>query len=155
MKQKIKIALIIVVLAIILSAALFLALSKNNNNLPEKASSGGPLDAALAEVSIISVEGDIATIEIGRIIDYARYPKADYEQLRDGDRIYARIYYVAPDGPTQPQNLTTEPAGTKHEDLRPQIGRRYLADLSLCITDKIGGLSCTYDGWSAALYPIK
>lgn len=95
----------------------------------------GPLDTASAEITVFSLEDKIANIRIEEIRDYKRYPKANYPELKVGDVIKVKVYYLA----------TSLPG--------PIIGKRYLANMSYCSTNYFGGLSCAYEGWSVALYP--
>lgn len=51
-------------------------------NLPTNTSLGGPLDTGWTEVKIISLNGEIAYLEVGKIRNYSRYPKATYPELK-------------------------------------------------------------------------
>jgi len=113
----------------------------------------GPLDTALAEITVLSVNDKIANIRVEKIIDYVRYPKATYPALKIDDKINIKITFVAP----QSSGGTKSEAGRTGEpyseiELLPEVGKKYLVSMSLCIRDYIGGLSCEYEGWSGALY---
>jgi len=112
-------------------------------NLPTNTSPGGPLDTGWAEVKIISLNGEVAYLEVGKIRNYSRYPKATYSELKQGDKLDVRIFDFAPATSTE-----------KRDGLAQKVGGKYLAHMSYCITDTFGGLSCEYEGWSAALYPL-
>ncbi|MFH1127242.1 MAG: hypothetical protein V1718_04000 [archaeon] len=105
---------------------------------PKAASTDGPLDTALAEITILSVDGDTSKMRIEKIIDYVRYPGATYHELESGEELTIMVYYLA-----------EETSGTT-----PKEGKKYLAQLSICYNDYIGGLGCGYDGWSGALYSL-
>ena len=56
----------------------------------------GPLDTAWAEVTILSVEDDMATMKIQELRDYYRFGHATYPKLRAGEEVLVRIYDIAP-----------------------------------------------------------
>lgn len=117
---------------------------------------GGPLDTALAVVTILSVKDKMADIRIEEIRDYQRLPGATYSQLKIGDEISVLFSYIAPETligseakavkEGEPPPVTPQP--------KPITGKEYLASMTLCVTEYIGGLSCKYEGWSAVIYPI-
>ena len=92
----------------------------------------GPLDTALAEVALLSVEEGRATIRVTEFRTYNALPNATYSRLAVGEEVVVA--------------LQSAPAGGI------DYGRRYLASLSLCLPGQLDGLSCAYEGWSAALY---
>jgi len=125
-------------------------------NIPKEASSNGPLDTALAEVTIISVQDDLTKIRVDEIKDYIRYPDATYPKLNVGDEINVRVYSIASESgggvETQAELIsgTEPPSITPHP--KPLEGKKYLASMSVCFTDYFGGLSCTcaegYSCWA-------
>lgn len=126
---------------------------------PTQASTRGPLDTAWAVITVLSVKGEIAYVQIEEIRDYNRYPKATYPELKTGDKINTRVYdMVFPDNGTvdarSQRGERVEELTTPVPSPKPVVGRKYLADMSYCITDYFGGLSCEYEGWSSALYPF-
>ena len=52
----------------------------------------GPLDTTWAEVTVLSVEDDMATMKIKELGDYYRYRYATYPELNVGDEILVRVY---------------------------------------------------------------
>ncbi|MDO8469857.1 MAG: hypothetical protein Q7S84_02420 [bacterium] len=126
-----------------------------SDSFPNEASIGGPLDTTLAEVVILSVNGETAYLRIDRVRDYERYPGATYPEVKSGDELEVKIKDVVPQnsggaGERAQQGESPPPS----PPLRPDVVGRYLADMRLCITEYIGGLSCEYEGWSADLYPL-
>ena len=126
--------------------------------LPQKAPDG-PLDTALAEVTILLVQDDLTKIRVEEIRDYIRLPDATYPRLNVGDEILVRVYHLALAGVSGAKSVEM---GVKEGDLPPVTpqpelieGGKYLADMSGCFSDYFGGLSCPYDGWSVALYPFQ
>lgn len=128
------------------------------SNLPKEASTSGPLDTAWAVITVLSVKGEIIYVQIEEIRDYNRYPKATYPELKTGDKINTRVYDTASlsSGRADPLGVSMvreEELTTSVPSPKPEVGKKYLADMSYCITDYFGGLSCEYEGWSSALYP--
>lgn len=117
------------------------------------------LDSARAEVIVDSVRNDLAEIRIVKIKQYRRYPKATYPQLQVGSLVTVRAIHVSPETSENTDQLSQmiKEGVTPTEILQPKLitGKIYLADLSYCATDYIGGLGCNYEGWSAAFYPIR
>ncbi|MBI2542919.1 MAG: hypothetical protein HYW24_01915 [Candidatus Aenigmarchaeota archaeon] len=153
----------LIILAIVAVVAIVFALVNTQMtkqpNIPIVASPDGPLDTALAEITILSAQDEIANIRIEKIKDYKRYPNAGYPQLKVSDEISVKVYYLALESSTE--NETTGQGEQPPESspissqLKPTIGKKYLADMTLCIPDYIGELSCTYNGWSVGLYPLS
>ncbi len=50
----------------------------------------GPFDTAWAKVTIVSVEDDMATMNIQELTDYFRYEHATYQELNVGEEILVR-----------------------------------------------------------------
>ena len=163
--------IILVIIIVLAGAVVYFALVKKSapvspyqinqpatqTNLPTNTSPGGPLDTGWAEVKIISLNGEIAYLEVGKIRNYSRYPKATYPELKQGDKLDVRIFDFAPatstekrDGLAQREGELTTPAPSQ----KPKVGGKYLAYMSYCITDTFGGLACEYEGWSVALYHL-
>ena len=94
----------------------------------------GPLDTALATVTIVAFRDGLVTIRVEQIRDYHRFPGATYPPLAPGDTI--RVPLV--------------------NELRATVmeGQRFLTKLSLCLEGYIGGLSCRSEGWHAAFYAV-
>lgn len=127
------------------------------SNLPTKASPGGPLDTALAVINVLSVEGETAYIQIEEIRGYNRYPGATYPELRIGDKTKMKVYSIAFSDDNDSTGVAAQRKGeptTTVPSLKPEVGRKYLANMSYCVTDYFGGLSCKYEGWSSNLYPL-
>ena len=96
----------------------------------------GPLDTALAEVTLLSSHDDLTRMLVGEIRDYQRVPGAANPELSSGDEVLVRIHERAAVGPDASE------------------GAQYLATMSLCLSEFLGGLECQYEGWSVALYPL-
>lgn len=125
-------------------------------NLSTNASTSGPLDTAWAVITILTVKNEIAYVQIEQICDYNRHPEATYPELKTGDKINTRVYDMAfsDNARTDALMQRAEELNTPVPSPKPEVGRKYLADMSYCITDYFGGLSCEYEGWSSALYPF-
>ncbi|MFQ5968381.1 MAG: hypothetical protein ACE5MI_12360 [Acidimicrobiia bacterium] len=118
----------------------------------------GPLDTALAEVTVLSVEDDTATLRIRDLRDYIRSPIADFPQLGVGDEVLVRVYNVAPLGDVADAVATGVRAGEAPRHIPEPVlteGESYLADMSACFSGVIDGLSCPFEGWSVAIYPLR
>ena len=120
----------------------------------------GPLDTAWAEVKILSVEDDMATMEIQTLGDYYRVSSAKYPQLSVGDEVLVRIYAIAP--LSEASISGAHATGVRTGEASPQIlepvlreGETYRAQMSVCFSDAFGGLGCPFEGWSAAMYPLQ
>lgn len=128
-----------------------------NANLPTSASADGPLDTALAEITVLSVQGDIAAVRVDKMVDYRRYPDATYKKLLEGDTIELRVYGISFGSTNETGTVGVQrSAGKLANAPKPEASaeKRYLADLSFCKTGYVGGLECAYDGWSTYLYPM-
>ena len=117
----------------------------------------GPFDTAWAEVTIVSVEDDMATMKIQELMVYFRYEHATYPELNVADEILVR-YDTSALRMTSGANSVA--MGVKEGEAPPEIpqpvlieGENYWADMSACFTDQ--GLGCPYEGWSAAIYPLE
>ena len=119
----------------------------------------GPFDTAWAEVTIVSVEGDMATMKIQELMDYFRYEHATYPELNVGDEIHVRYDTSALRSPSE-ANSVAMGVELKEGEAPPEIpqpvlieGERYRAEMSGCFSD--GVTSCHFEGWSAAIYPLE
>ena len=117
----------------------------------------GPFDTAWAEVTIVSVEDDMATMKIQNLMDYFRYKHATYQELNVGEEILVR-YDTSALRSTSGANSVA--MGVKEGEApleTPQTvlieGENYRADMSVCFSD--GVTSCYFEGWSAAIYPLE
>jgi hypothetical protein len=99
-----------------------------------------PFDSLSAQVTVVSIEGDIATLRIDRIESYTKGPVQAAPRLEIGSGINARVYYVALDN-----------GGLSLSDII--VGRNYSANIQYCVSDE--SLTCGYEGWSAAMYSSK
>lgn len=91
----------------------------------------GPLDTALVELVMLSTDDGTVSVKVEGILAYNRLPEATYPRLEAGEEIPVNVY----------QNSFDE----------VRQGDRYKAELSLCLAGQVEGLSCEYEGWSAAL----
>lgn len=155
----------VVIFVSVVSYFLFIQKQSGNNrtytttqtNLPTNTSTGGPLDTGWAEVKIISLNGEIVYLEVRKIRNYFRLPKATYPELKQGDKLDVKIFDFAPATSTEKRVQLGQRVGelsTPAPSQKQKVGAKYLAYMSYCITDYFGGLSCEYEGWSAALYPL-
>jgi len=131
--------------------------TEQKNNLPTKASPGGPLDTALVVINVLSVKGEIAYIQIEEIRDYNRYPEATYPELKTGDKTNTKVYNIAFLDNNSNTGISEQRVGEPTTTIlspKPEVGRKYLANMSYCVTDYFGRLSCKYEGWSSNLYPL-
>jgi len=94
----------------------------------------GPLDTALAEVSVLTVEDGAATIRVEEIRVYNRYPNATYPRLEVSSEIEVAV-----------QDAATG---------RLRAGEMYVAALSFCREGEVGGLTCDREGWTGAFYAL-
>ena len=120
----------------------------------------GPLDTTWAEVTVLSVEDDMATMRTQEIRDYYRVPHATYPELSVGDEVLVRVYNIAPLGAVSGAGsvATGVEVGTASPEIPQPVlveGESYLADMSVCFSGFIDGLGCPFEGWSAAIFPLQ
>lgn len=108
----------------------------------ENSEPAGPLDNAEALIRINALKNGVADATIQSISTYVRYPRATYPSLTENATLPIRIYSV---------NLPDSQTVDVDEDTTIIPGV-YRARLSYCISEYIGGLSCPFEGWSAALF---
>lgn len=135
---------------------------------PTKLSGSGsaaePVDLVLAEITVLAPAENGWKIQIDKIRDYIRYPKAPNPQLKAGDAV--SVYFngwldtfkdsekTCPEGYVK---SPATPAGSANQSSAPQpeiiAGQKYLAKLYGCFAE-IGGFVCPNQktGWSGWLY---